>query len=69
MKVQLFQERAIPKLLAAIKSYFLNRDPLTNSRKQEWGLSEACLSGLGGGCTGHRGTQSVEKCDKRKQEA
>lgn len=46
MKMQLSQGRAAPKLLSAIKSYFMDRDPLTNSWEQEWGLCEMPPRGL-----------------------
>lgn len=46
MKMQLSQRRVAPKLLSAIKSYFVDRDALTKSWQQEWGLSEVPPRGL-----------------------
>lgn len=47
VKMQLSQGRVVPKLLSIIRSYFLDRDPLTNSWEQEWGLPEVSPRGLG----------------------
>lgn len=42
VKMQLSQKRVTPKLLSTITFYFLDKDPLTNSWEQIWGLSEGC---------------------------
>lgn len=66
-KMQLSQGKVAPKLLSAIKSYFLDRHPLTNSWEQEWGLCEEA-KGTEKGDIKATGAPGARKSETRESE-